>query len=201
MPKLHTVKIVASACVSALTCAVCVHPLLADDVSGTETVDSLSARVVALEKTVAQLQQQIQDDKIASSLSGHYWVEQSRVVSGKREKQTDEVAWRLATDVSSVRYVLAPEVFTYDFGPFSIDASKEPAWIDFEVRRFGQSHVVKGIVKTSFGRCEIAIPGKLFEGKTFLNPARPTSFESTADNGYDVYKLARERYQKTGVWQ
>ena len=66
---------------------------------------------------------------------------------------------------------------------------------------FGRKHMVKGIVRTTYGRCEIAIPGKLFDRNTFLNPARPTSFESTADNGYDVYTLVRERYKKTGVWQ
>ena len=53
---------------------------------------------------------------------------------------------------------------------------------------FGQKHTVKGIVRTSYGRCEIAIPGKLFDGNKFLNPARPTRFESSADNGYDVYR-------------
>lgn len=162
---------------------------------------SRTGKVATLEKTVAQLRQQIESNTMVSSLSGHYWVEESRVLAGKREEQSEEVAWRLSTDVSSNRYVLGPEVSSNEYGPFSIDASKEPAWIDFEVQGFGRSHTVKGIVRTSFGRCEIAIPGKLFDNNTFLNPDRPTSFESTSDNGYDVYKLARERFKKTGVWQ
>jgi len=150
---------------------------------------------------VAQLQQQIRNDKMVASLSGYYWVEQSRVLAGEREEQSDEVAWRLSSDVSSNRYILAPEVSTYKYGPLSIDTSHDPAWIDFKIKRFGQSHKVKGIVRTSYGRCEIAIPGKLFDRKAFVNPPRPTSFESTADNGYDVYSLVRERFKKDGVWQ
>ena len=193
--------IVGAAGAFVLACVVCLNPPFADDGSGIETEDSLAARVAALEKTVAQLRQQIQNDKMASSLSGYYWVEQSRVLAGEREAQSDEVAWRLSTDVSSNRYILAPEVSTYEYGPLSIDASQNPAWIDFEIQRFGKSHTVKGIVRTSYGRCEIAIPGKLFDRNTFLNPPRPTSFESTADNGYDVYSLVRERFKRTGVWQ
>ncbi|TXT32557.1 MAG: hypothetical protein FD138_2046 [Planctomycetota bacterium] len=201
MAKFDHKPLVGFAGVVVLACVVFCNPPFADDVSGIETEVSLTAKVAALEKKVAQLQQQIQNDKMVSLLDGHYWVEASRVVAGEKEEQSDEVAWRLSTDVSSNRYILGPEVSSYEYGPFSIDASKEPAWIDFEVQRSGKSQTVKGLVRTSYGRCEIAIPGKLFDGYTFLNPARPTSFESTADNGYDVYKLVRERYQKTRVWQ
>ena len=188
---------------SAFTLAniLCLNTPFAEEVPVVETDDFLAAKVATLEKTVAQLRQQIQNDKMASSLSGYYWVEQSRILAGEREAQIDEVAWRLSTDVSSNRYILAPEVSTYEYGPLSIDTSRNPAWIDFEIQRFGKSHTVKGIVRTSYGRCEIAIPGKLFDRNTFLNPPRPTSFESTADNGYDVYSLVRERFKRTGVWQ
>ena len=193
--------LVASAGALLLACVVCLNPPFAANGSDIETEDSLTAKVAALEKTVAELRQQIHNDRITSSLAGHYWVEVSRTVAGEQEEQSEEVAWRLSPDVSSNRYILGPEVSSYEYGPFSIDASKEPAWIDFEVPMFGQKHTVKGIVRTSYGRCEIAIPGKLFDRNTFLKPARPTSFESTADNGYDVYTLVRDRYKKTGVWQ
>ncbi len=191
---------VASAGLFVMACVVCLNPPYAGDRSGIATEDSLTAKVAALEKAVAQVRQQIENHTMVSSLSDHYWVEESRVLAGQREGQSEEVAWLLSTDVSSNRYILGPEVSSYEYGPYSIDASKEPAWIDFEVQRFGQCHTVKGIVRTSFGRCEIAIPGKLFERNTFLHPDRPTSFESTSDNGYDVYELVRERYKKTGVW-
>ena len=201
MAKFHTPSLVGFTTLVALLSVVSFNPPFAEDVSGIEAEDSLTARVATLEKTVAELRQQIHNDKMTSSLAGHYWVEESHIVAGEREKQSEEVAWRLSTEVSSNRYILGPEVSSYEYGPFSIDASKEPAWIDFEVPMFGQKHTVKGIVRTSYGRCEIAIPSKLFDRNTFLNPARPTRFESTADNGYDVYTLVRDRYKKTGVWQ
>ena len=193
--------LVGSAGAFLLVCVLCLIPLFAVNGTDIETEDSLTAKLAALEKTVAELRQQIHNDKMTSSLAGHYWVEESRIVAGEREKQSEEVAWRLSTEVSSNRYILGPEVSSYEYGPFSIDASKQPAWIDFEVPMFGQKHTVKGIVRTSYGRCEIAIPGKLFDRNTFLNPARPTRFESTAENGYDVYSLVRDRYKKTGIWQ
>jgi hypothetical protein len=184
-----------------LACAVCLNPPCADDITCAEPDDSLPARIAALEKTVSELRRQIDDDKMASSLAGHYWVEESRIVAGEREEQGEEVAWRFSTEVSSNRYILSPEVSSSEFGPFTVDASKDPVWIDFEVQRFGQKHAVKGIVRTTYGRCEIAIPGKLFDNNTFLNPDRPSSFDSTADNGYDVYTLVRDRYHNSGVWQ
>jgi hypothetical protein len=193
--------LVTSAGALLLACVVCLYPPFAVNGSDIETEDSLTAKVAALEKTVAELRQQIHNDKITSSLAGHYWVEVSRTVAGEQEEQSEEVAWRLSPDVSSNRYILGPEVSSFEYGPFSIDASKEPAWIDFEVPMFGQEHTVKGIVRSTYGKCEIVIPGKLFDGYTFLSPDRPTSFESTADNGYDVYTLVRDRYKKTGVWQ
>ena len=201
MAKLYSKSLLVFACAIALASVVCISSPFADDHSDIETEKSLPKKVDALEKTMAELRQQIHNDKMTSSLAGHYWAEESRVLAGEREEQSEEVAWRLSTDVSSNRYILGPEVSLYEYGPFSIDASKEPAWIDFEVQRFGKKHTVKGIVRTSFGRCEIAIPGKLFDNNKFFNPDRPTSFESTSDNGYDVYALVRERFKKTGVWQ
>ncbi len=193
--------LVASAGALLLACVVCLYAPFAVNGSDLETEDSLTAKVAALEKTVAELRQQIHNDRITSALAGHYWVEVSRTVAGEQEEQSEEVAWRLSPEVSSNRYILGPEVSSYEYGPFSLDASKEPAWIDFKVPRFGQEHTVKGIVRSTYGKCEIVIPGKLFDGSTFLSPDRPTSFESTADNGYDVYTLVRDRYKKTGVWQ
>jgi len=193
--------LVGSAGTFILACIVCLNPPCADNITSVETEDSLAARVASLEKTVVELRKQIANDKMASSLAGHYWVEESRIVAGVREEQSEEVAWRFSAEVSSNRYILGPEVSTSEFGPFTLDASQEPAWIDFEVQRFGQKQVVKGIVRTTYGRCEIAIPGKLFDNNTYLNSDRPTGFDSTADNGYDVYTLVRDRYHKSGVWQ
>ncbi|MBL8891321.1 MAG: hypothetical protein JNL67_15175 [Planctomycetaceae bacterium] len=193
--------LVASAGALLLVCVVYLYPSFAANGSDIDTEDSLSAKVAALEKTVAELRQLVHNDRMTSTLAGHYWVEQSRIMAGKQAEKSEDVAWRLSADVSSNRYILGPEVSSNEYGPFSIDASKDPVWIDFEVSMFGKKHTVKGIVRTTYGKCDIAIPGKLFDGNTFLSPDRPTSFESTADNGYDVYSLVREQYNRTGVWQ
>lgn len=193
--------LLASAISIILAVVVCFNSLASVDHSRDETDDSLTARVAKLEKAVAELRQQNLNDKMVSAISGHYWLEESRIVAGVREEQSEEVAWRLSTEVSSNRYRLGPEVSSAEYGPMTIDASKEPAWIDFQVTKFGQKHSVKGIVRTTYGRCEIALPGKLFDGNVFLNPNRPTNFESTADNGCEVYSLVRTEYQKTGVWE
>src|SRR5687767_5787009 len=101
MAKFCNTPLVGFASVVALACVVCLNSPFAEDVAGIEAENSFTARIAALEKTVAELRQQIHNDKVVSSLAGHYWVEESRVVAGEREGQSDEVAWRLSTDVSS----------------------------------------------------------------------------------------------------
>lgn len=103
MAKFHTQSLVGFTSVVALLTVVSFNPPFAEDVSGVEAEDSLTARVATLEKTVAELRQQIHNDKLTSSLAGHYWVEESRIVAGEREKQSEEVAWRLSAEVSSNR--------------------------------------------------------------------------------------------------
>lgn len=181
--------------------AVCVAPQINHGTAGSDDEKKLDERVSALESDVIQLRERLVASQIESQLTGHYWVERSRVLAGVKEEQTEEVAWRLATDVSCDRYILGPEVSSYHYGPLTIDPNHDPAWIDFSLKRFGQVHKIPGLIETSYGRCKIVLPGKLFEGETFLAPDRPESFESTADNGYDVYTLVRQRYAMTGVWE
>ena len=171
----------------------------------------LQARVATLEKTVAELRQQIEDDKLVSSLSGK-WMEESWIRAGEPIDESEivfggggggaggPVAWLLATNASSRRIVLSPEPDTTFYGEFTVDVSKTPAFIDFQMKRNGRSYPVRGIVKHTYMRAEIAIPSQLFDGDTFLDPPRPTTFTSTKENGHSVYRLIRESFKKTGVW-
>ena len=174
---------------------------------------ALEDRVAALEDKVAALDQQIRDDKLASRLRGK-WIEESWIRSGTRIDESKEVfggggggtggdvAWLLATDTSSQRIVLSPEPSSTFYGKFAVDTSKSPAWIDLQVfvERDAKYYPVRGIVKYTFGRTKIAIPTKLFDGDKFLAPPRPTTFNSTVENGYSVYSLIRESFKRTGVW-
>lgn len=173
----------------------------------------LQARVAKLEKQVAELRQQIQDDKLVNKLSGR-WMEESWIRSGKRIDESKEVfggggggaggpvKWLLATDTSSRRIVLSPEPVSTFFGRFRVDTSKTPAWIDLQlfVERDAKYYPVRGIVRYKYQRAEIAIPTRLFDGDKFLDPPRPTSFKSTEENGYSVYSLIRESFKRTGIW-
>lgn len=173
----------------------------------------LQARIAKLEKQVAELQQQIRDDKLVDKLSGR-WLEESWIRSGKRIDESKEVfggggggaggpvEWLLATDTTSQRIVLSPEPVSTFFGKFRVDTSKAPAWIDLDlfVERDAKYYPVRGIVKYEYQRAKIAIPTKLFDGDKFLDPPRPTEFESTKENGYSVYSLIRESFKRTGVW-
>lgn len=171
----------------------------------------LKERVATLERQVADLRQQIQNDKLVHKLSGR-WMETSWMRSGVRIDESKEVfggggggaggevAWLLATDTNSQRIVLSPEPVSTAFGKFRVDTSKTPAWIDFQVRRNGKSYPVRGIVKYTYMRAEIAIPTQLFNRDKFLNPPRPTTFKSTKENGLSVYRLIRESFKRTGVW-
>ena len=168
--------------------------------SNPTTEADLENRVARLESTVASLERRIQNHRFADQLSGH-WIEKDCLVSGKSVSPADEVAWRMATNASCDRYILAPEVDVYSYGKMSIDTSTSPISLDFKVRHAGGIHTVKGIVRQSFGTAEIVIPGKLFDKGMFIGSERPKDFKSTDKNGYRVFKLIRENYKKTGVWE
>lgn len=180
------------------------QPSATDDVA-------MSDRLAALEKEVARLHRQVQDVQLVSKLTGH-WIENSWIRSGERIDESEvvfggggggsggPVEWRLATDVNSQRWVLAPEPVEKTFGRFSVDTSKSPAWIDFRITKNGHDYVIRGIVTCTYKRARIAIPTTLFDDEKFLDPPRPMSFESTKDNKYSVYSLVRESFGRTGVF-
>ena len=182
----------------------------ADVFAQKETGDNstLADRVNALEKEVVKLHHEIQDLHLSGKLIGH-WIEHTWMRNGEYVDQSEAalgvgsggpVEWRLASDVNSQRWLLCAEPETINFGRFTLDTSMTPAWIDFHLAKNGRTFTIRGIVKHSYGKAQIAIPTDLFDGDEFKDPARPTSFESTAENGYSVYSLHRPTFDRTGVF-
>ena len=154
--------------------------------------------VEGLERAVAQHRVQHQNDRLIDELRGT-WIETSYRRGGVviNEKDVDgtspEVDWLLAPDGGSQRSVLKAEVETLDLGKFTVDTTKDPAWIDFRSRGGGRPFVCLGIVHvshgyTDFGRATIALSGPSWDG----DPERPTAFDSTPGSGVSLYRLRRD---------
>lgn len=160
-------------------------------------VARLKSRVTALETELAGLRAELRNDRLLARLRGR-WTERSFVRGGERIREPDEVVWRLETDVNSERHVLAGEVDTYRFGRMSVDATRDPAWIDFEYRWQGETYLLRGLVRSGFREVTLALPRREYDGKGFSEPARPTSFDSTEESDVEVYRLERSEFARTG---
>ncbi|MFK7735375.1 MAG: hypothetical protein AB8B50_05055 [Pirellulaceae bacterium] len=175
--------------------------ILVPDAKQTE---ELAERVEQLETQLSAVTTDIQNRSYSDRLKGQ-WLELDCVQSGTPaiDHDGDGVEWRLATNASCDRFTYRPsgEVDSESFGRFSVDTSKQPVAIDFEIKRDGEAFTVKGIVKQSFGKAAIAIPGTIFDGKTYVAHSRPVAFESTNRNGQRVFTLVRKKYKETGVWE
>ena len=135
-----------------------------------------------LERTIAELSTRHQNDLLLDELRGE-WIETSHHRRGVLIQEEDEVEWLLAPRGGSQRSVLKGELETLDLGQFTVDTTKDPAWIDFHSRGGGRPFVCLGIVRvtrgyTDFGSATIALSQPSWNG----DPERPTSFESTREN-------------------
>jgi hypothetical protein len=155
--------------------------------------------VGSLERRVADLPVQRHNDRLLDELQGA-WTETSFCRDGRSTQWANvleagcpiDVEWLLAPEGGSQRSVLKGEVETLDLGKFTVDASKDPAWIDFHSRGGGRPFVCLGIVRvsygyTDFGSATLALSPPSWDG----DPKRPTSFEATPRNGVSVYQLER----------
>jgi hypothetical protein len=154
--------------------------------------------VKRLERAVAEHRIQHQNDRLINELRG-VWIETSYHRGGVviQEKDVDgtcpEVEWLLAPEGGSQRSVLKAEVETLNLGKFTVDTTKDPAWIDFRSRGGGRPFVCLGIVRvsfayTDFGWATIAISRPSWDG----DPERPTAFDSTPGSGMSLYRLRRD---------
>jgi uncharacterized protein (TIGR03067 family) len=169
----------------------------AQDAAAGDSLQQLQAKVAALETEVARLRAERANDELLRQLRGR-WSEVSRLESGKVEREADGAEWLLENEVDSDRLVLSAEVTQEVWGRLRVDATKNPAWIDFEHQWNGKTSVLRGLVKYEYKRATIALPRRKFDGQGFDSPQRPTSFDSTADNGVTVYSLGRPDILKYG---
>lgn len=153
-----------------------------------------------LERTVAKLSTERQNDRLVDELRGVWW-EMTQERRGQTTRWSEvleagapiEVQWVLAPEGGSQRSVLKGEVDTLDLGRFRVDTTRDPVWIDFRSWNGGRSFVCLGILKvrkgyTDFGTAVLALSRPSFDGV----PERPTSFESTPMDGVSVYRLRRK---------
>jgi hypothetical protein len=152
-----------------------------------------------LERTVAKLRPERQNDRVVDELRGVWW-EMTQDRGGRTTRWSEvleagtpiEVQWVLAPEGGSQRSVLKGEVDTLDLGRFTLDTTRDPIWIDFHSRNGGQPFVCLGILRvrkgyTDFGTAVVALSRPSFDGV----PERPISFESTPENEVSVYRLRR----------
>ena len=150
---------------------------------------SYGQTIARLERSIARLTTQRKNDLLLDELRGE-WIETSNHDSGVLIDYGDvEVEWLLIPAGESQRTIMYGELETHPLGQFAVDATRVPAWIDFQGRGGGRR---LGIVRlshgyTDFGTAIIALSPASGDGR----PVRPTSFKSTRENGVSVYRLKR----------
>ena len=82
----------------------------------------------------------------------------------------------------------------WTLGAMDVDATHDPAWVNFRRDRFGDGvKVIPGIIKIEDGQVHLALRE---DAKCKPHPEdeyseRPTAFISTAENGVSVFVLER----------
>lgn len=181
--------------------------LYSNSSSQTGTLD-LNERVAELETHVKELERSVVDLHLSTKLEGH-WVEDKWIRDGEEVVQSLDaieqgfggpVEWRLSSDADTQRWLLAAEPEAFVFGTFKLDTTKDPIWIDFERGKGDQKRVIRGIMRYSYKQVWISIPGDLHNQETSFGQPRATSFDSTAENGYSVFRLQRKSFDRSGVF-
>ncbi len=165
---------------------------VAQDNDSEKRIRALEKQVTYLTAKLARLERTMLSDKLISYLEGH-WDQRSYTCRGKVVRLTDDAIWQLKPE-HSYHWILEPEPPVWILGRMDVDATKKPAWINFRYDRFGDGvRVVAGIVKIEDGRIHLALreKTKCAPHPKDEYPERPTSFDSTKENGVSVFVLER----------
>lgn len=171
--------------------------LRADEPESASELARLRDRVDKLERGLAELRAERANDRLLDRIAGR-WVERSHTKDGERIELPVEVVWRLTSEGTSHRFILGDEVDGFLYGAVSVDATRDPAWIDFAYEGHAGPHVFHGLVRAEGDSVTLVLPRVRYTAGRYEEVPRPTSFESTAENRYSVYRLERREVARAG---
>ncbi len=185
----------------ALTAALCPWPFAESSVvAGAPTpqedrIARLEREVAGLRRELTELRKMILNERALNKIRGN-WREVSHVRHGKPVVELDDVVWRLEPK-RSTRCVHSPEPPLWVLGSMTLDATKDPVWIDFETEYWGEAgwdiRVKRGILKIDGNQVYLALQDHAARtpSEDAIDSERPASFNSTEDNGVRVFVLER----------
>ena len=180
------------------TAAVCQWSVAAWAMAAGPPLDN-EDRIAKLEKEVAELRSElielrktILNERIMNKIRGN-WRQVSHVRNGKALVEPYEpydVVWRMRAERAS-QCIHSPEPTLRIWGAMTLDATKDPVWVDFEKEDRGRVRVIQGILKMERKRVYIALHDHAARAPSADGTynERPTSFRSTEDNGVSVFVL------------
>lgn len=158
-----------------------------------ERIRILEDQVTDLRAELTQLQRIVRNDKLIAELDGQ-WTQKTCIRRGIVVNEAEDVIWQLKPR-QAYQWILSPEPPKWTLGAMDVDATHEPAWVNFRRDRFGDGvKVIPGIVKIKNGLVHLALREDV---KCEPHPEneyieRPASFTSTAENGVSVFVLEHQ---------
>jgi hypothetical protein len=180
-----------------------------------DRIGTLEQEVATRRRELAELREMVANERMWDRIRGT-WRQHLHIRSGKPVLDGPfandvDVVWSLhPTEADQQNFLPEPDVWI--LGSMSLDATKDPVWVDFTKREFGTVRVIPGILKVETERdrrlqsivrverqrVSIALrrDARCTPNESGVYDERPTSFESTEDNGVTVFVL--EPYKWTG---
>ena len=158
-----------------------------------DRIRALEEQVSDLRAELEQLQRIVRNDKLVAGLDG-LWTQKTCTRRGIAVHEAEDVIWQL-TPRHAYQWILSPEPPKWTLGAMDVDATHDPAWVNFRRDRFGDGvKVIPGIIAIQNGMVLLALREDV---KCDPHPdneyiERPTSFASTAENGVTVFVLERQ---------
>ena len=176
-----------------------------------DRIDKLEREVVALRHELTELRKMVANGRMWDRIRGP-WRQLSHVRSGQLVVEGPfandrDVVWRLHPDPEAADLInLMPEPDLWILGSMTLDATRDPVWVDFTKREGRKIRVIPGILKVETDldrrlggsivklerkRLHIALrsDASCTPNESGIYDERPASFESTEENGVSVYVL------------
>lgn len=174
-----------------------------------DRIGKLEQEVAALRRELTEFRKTVANDKMWDRIRGP-WRQYSHIRSGNPVlggpfgANDGDVVWRLYPEKADQRNFLAePDIWI--LGNMTLDATKDPVWVDFKKQLGGVIRVIPAILKVETEhdrrmpsivrverkRIHIALrrDASCTPNESGVYDERPASFESTEDNGVSVFVL------------